>query len=366
VDDFDREDSTNLGSDWNEAVGDWQISGYRLIETGTVGAKLFWTNPVPLRSAGEMHMAIEVYDHYDGAIYYLYPASLNTTTEGPVVVKFERLAMDAWQVSFVGSSCTDNSIIQAPAYNVNGGLTIGCCVDDDDEVGMMRAGISAQPGYPDVWCDDDDAGSGRYVGIGHGNGVNGATFDNFSTDELRTTETPRVKSAECYNCWCWCLDNPPDKHLSAEFRDAYFIEEGGPTDCTRADCLTQSWDMDWEYNVGLSRWYGEVTVPATAAPANGLETDFAFEMKCSDAYDSDDSWPGRNFTLKFVEGCSTLNNGTYQPIAELSTCVPFNLVFGPFEMRYDDLTCTACWSPYNPMAPGPDQCGRFYIVVTGD
>lgn len=312
-----------------------------------------------------MSISIEVYNHYDGAIYYLYPASVDATSEGPVVVKFERIAMNDWEISFVGSGCTDSSIHQAPAYNAFGGLTIGCCVDDDDEVHMMSAGIAAQPGYPKLWCDDDDAGGDRYIGIGHGNGLSGAVFDNFSAKELRTTEQPRVKSAECENCWCWCLNNPPDKHLTAEFRDAYFVEAGNPTDCTRANCLTQSWPMHWEYNAGISRWYGEVTVPATGPPQNGLETDFSFELKCAEANDDDESWPGRNFTLHFVTGCVTLNNGIYQPIAELSTCVPFYLVFGPFVMSWGDLACFACWGAGSPSS-GSDSCGRFYIIVTGD
>lgn len=368
VDDFDRADSTNLGSDWHEAVGDWAISAYQLIETGTAGAKLFWTHPVPVRSRGEMHIGIEVYNHYDGAIYYLYPAAINTTTEGPVVVKFERLAMDAWEISFVGSTCTDSSIVQAPAYNPNDGLTIGCCVDDDRGVGMMRAGISAQPGYPDVWCDDADAGSGRYVGIGHGNGVNGATFDNFSTDELRKSEYPRDKTLECYNCWCWCLDMVPDRHLRAEFREAYFIEDGFPTDCRRAYCLTQSWDMDWEYNVSLSRWYGEVNVPATSN--GGLSIDLEFYITCSDT--DDDTTAGANFALFFAgagESCTSANtngNGPYYPIADQSTCEPFSLLFGPFSLVL--LDCSLCWGSGTPLSPSgsdSDRCGRYYIRVTG-
>lgn len=376
LDNFNRADGTDLGSDWNEAVGNWGISGFQLVEVGTPGAKLFWTTPVPARSGGEMSISIEVYDHYDGAVYYLYPASNSASSEGPVVVKFERVAINDWVVSFIGSGCTDSSIHQAPSYNVFGGLTIGCCVDDDDEVSMMSAGISAQPGYPKLWCDNDDAGGGRYIGIGHGNGASGAVFDNFSARELRTTESPRVKSAECENCWCWCLNNPPDKHLTAEFIDAYFIEEGSPTDCTRANCMTQNWPMDWEYNSGLERWYGEVTVPATAAPQNGLDTDFAFELKCGSSNDDDPSWPGRNFTLTYVAGCTNANTagaGPYQPIAERSTCVPFSLLFGPFYLRCDDMTCYACWSPRNPAnmmlacdETNPAVCGRYYILVTGD
>lgn len=343
--------------------------------SGTSGAKVFCTTELPTRSAGEMSISVKVYNSQNGDKYYIYPACTALGTTGSVSVEFERLDDTYWQVTFIGSSCTDSTITQAAAFDAFGGVGLGVCVDADDEVVMMSAGITAQPGYPGVWCDDDDAGLGRFCAFGHAN-AHACYFDDFAFTELRMSEHPRDKSMECENCWCWCLNNPPDRNLSAEFRDAYYVEAGSPTDCTRANCMTQSWDMDWEYNAGLSRWYGEVTVPATAAPQNGLDTDFAFELKCSVSNDDDETWPGRNFTLTFVEGCTIANtngDGPYQPIAELSTCVPFYLVFGPFHLRCDDLTCYACWSPRNPadMMLACDEsdsavCGRYYIIVTGD
>lgn len=335
---------------WNEVTGDWGIVDGRLCEHwqggGTYGAKIICTEPVPERSAGEMAIGVDVYDPLIGDYYILYLCCLDEETTGSVDALFLYEGGADWVVSIR----VDGSVVYS--INMTGDpvaeLTYRLWACTDLEVGMIRAGVVAL-GQEYAW-EEREAGDGRYAGLGHLNMKEfgyGAQFDNFTLTELRT------ETIICYDCFCWCLGFAPRKRLIARF-----IDTSG-----RADCLsTDEFEMDAEWWTSQFAWYGEFTHPPTAA--GGLETTMTFRLTCAADDDDDEAWPGKNFLLDFVnDTCCVVNTnqcGTYQPIAEESTCEPiFSLVFGPFNLGYMDLTCNLCY----PVTEEPHD-GSYKIVIT--
>jgi hypothetical protein len=362
-DNFDRDDSTDVSSRWNESTGDangdWGISGWTLIEKyggsreGTADAVIFCTSGEPARSAGEQSIGIDVVDAQSGDVFRIYPACTDAETLGTTTVEFRNIGGGEWTTTVGGDSVQQTATLIVEDTN-----HLWVCVDH--KTGQLTAGVTSDDD-PYLWLDNYDAGTGRYVALGHDNETYGAVFDNFVFSELRKG------TKLCADCFCGCLGYTPKKSLVATFTDA--------TD--RASCLApggtgRTIDLEWEWNSGLQRWYGEITVPGGD---HGSDTMLAFALKCAQADDDDPDWPGKNFTLDFIStNCCALNSngcGVYQPIAEESTCEdPFSLVFGPFLLGCTDLTCNLCYNANTPAVMGmcdtgdPNFDGEYYIVIT--
>jgi hypothetical protein len=372
LDDFNRTSGTDIGVDWHEERGDWDITAEgRLHEKyneagGTADAMVICTRPVPSHSAGEMSVSVWFCEPQTGDINYIYPACTNQHTHGPCVVKFEcTTAPNLWTATvYLNGTAEGTRNFDAPNYGteVSPAVYAAVCVDDHDspDVHMIKVEmwVVNTYGQEPLWIDDHDAGSGRYAGLGHDNTTTGVILDNFGLYELR------LASGEiCSECFCNCHGHPPNKALHAVFYNA--------TD--RAACMDGiGWDMNWQWALGVGSWHGHVTVPATAE--GGLATEFAYSLHCPV---SNPSNPDMKFSLvKDSTDCGKDGTGPWLPIAVSSTCDPFSLVFGPFHLQArllfggDDTECDVCFLRYVPAAldcidPPADHCfGEFYIVIT--
>jgi hypothetical protein len=375
LDNFNRTPDTDIGSNWHEQLGDWDIVGSagdgRLHEKhdeagGTADAMVICTKPVPYHSAGEMNVSVWFCNPQTGDINYIYPACTTIHTHGPCVVKFEcTSAPNLWTATvYINGTAEGTRNFDAPNYGteVSPAVYAAVCVDDHDspDVHMIKVNmwVVNTYGQEPLWIDDHDAGSGRYAGLGHDNVNTGVLFDNFGLYELR------LASGEiCSECFCSCHGHPPNKALHAVFYNA--------TD--RAACMDGiGWDMNWQWALGVGTWHGHVTVPATAE--GGLATEFAYSLHCPV---SNPSNPDMKFSLvKDSTDCGKDGNGPWLPIAVSSTCDPFSLVFGPFHLQArllfggNDTECDVCFLRYVPAAldcidPPADHCfGEFYIVIT--
>lgn len=360
-----RNNTTNLGSHWNEVTGDWGISGWMLIENyatggGTANALLMCTDQVPLDSAGDVYQGIDIYTGEGGAvtgdIFYLYPVCVDDETAG-FEVKFECLsAPGSWRVT-CGSETKDFTILP----DEWGWVQAWCCIDGEGS----QAKAWMNPGINEfVWDDDCSPGTGRYSGLGHNNAVAspniGAVLDNYFIGELRT-ETGYV----CFDCLCRCGDYVPKRELTLTITNA----------TGRASCMDgETTTITWEWNAGSPRWKGTLKITGD----NSYEWTGIFYLECETEHSVE--YPGENFVLSHdpSNACCVANqdlcNGARA--TEDSTCVPFNLVFGPYALTCSDLACWLCWDPGDPAVdpppPGGPECdwedpnsvGEYYIEIT--
>ncbi len=358
-DEFNRPDSANLGSDWNEVTGDWGILDEQLVEDystgtdGTADAVLLCTQPVPLRSLGEMYIDIDVpiANLAVGDVFKIFPCCPTTSSIGDVTATFTYLGNDYpdgkgyWQIELTPSSGDESTdIIASQAVEETICQTLKVCADHETK--MVRAGISPAVNELSAWTDEDP-GDGRYAGIGHDNTTHLTKLDSFEMGELRTA------TKLCHKCLCPCdpvIPMPPV--LTGQF--LYTDED---SERQRALCLEGiSWTMNYTSGPTIVHWIGSVTI--------GSET-IEFTLVCGD---------GGLFTLNVTapNTCITLipqNNRISAPHA--STCDPIALVFGPYTLDFA-MDCSLCYPQYTPgdcMIPVPPPTsktcfGDYYIVFT--
>lgn len=351
-DQFNRSDSTDLGADWTEVVGYWSIVAKRLVEVGTADAKAITTAEVPADSAGEMDAFVQVYNYSVGDVYRLYVAWDSTSEYYMLQVTY--LGGDEWYIEL----CHNTSVLatatqQATVFGVpptTNYVVLQACIDSD---GNFQGGVISTLDEM-AWITDSGTPFGRKAGVGHDN-TGGAVFDEFYFTELRTDDIV------CSACWCHCNGNVPSKRLLATVYNA--------TD--RAACLDglQCY-LDYDWNGGVPFWSG------TIHRTGGGDCDIEFKVLCDATIDLD--CPGREWTLENLLGscCTNLAGGgefgctPITPDCDTSTCWPLNLVFGPFEMRDDDLICGCCYAPGTFTDPITFECtdancvGYYYIIVT--
>jgi hypothetical protein len=370
-DHFNRAASTNVGGDWNEVSGDWEIvdagtgdlcgtcsppfnqlheKAGETIGAGsnTANAKIIGTNPEPADSAGEMAIMVYVMDPTVGDKYFIYPCCTDSSTVGPVSCEYEftNAGTHEWLVTINGGTGASKTLHYSPFTPSGGHVAYRLKACADHATSQVKAG-----GFiledSEVWEDCLDPGDGLYYGLGHNNTGTGAVFDDFWVEELTDGTT------QCFACWCWCLERPLRKHLYAEIFDAV----------DRADCLDGiGWTMTWDETVTPHRWTGTGTFPLYTA---GTYRDFDWELTCDTGDDNDPLWPGHNIVLTCTDsGVCIFWHGTptqtlWLPKADTSTCTPLSLEYGPFLMTKGDLSCQVCYQPTLP----PDT-GSFYIRIT--
>lgn len=341
--DLARQGSTNLGSSWNEVVGDWGIVGFELIEdfstgvSGTANSLLICTEQQPAYSAGEQYLSVDVLNPQTGDFYYLYPCCTSTSVIGTITVEFECISGPSQWMVRIGALEKAFTV----TTDILGAVRLVACVDDT--ISMAKAWVNYGANEP-LWDDNISPGAGRYSGFGHNNIGHLNEFDNYFVGELRLEN-----GAECNDCYCRCLEEAPGKALKGTVYDA----------TGRSLCMDGlDFDLDYYWNSGTYHWEGTLTIPPVY-PSSGVEQDLFFILRCESYGDTDEAWPGRNFNLENVyRACCKTGCGPIQPLTT-STCDPINLVFGPFEMRNDDFLCFACYSPFSGPTPG-----YYYIVVT--
>jgi hypothetical protein len=361
-DDFNRAASTNIGADWNEAIGDWEIIGDAYAgwlhekagttpgTEGTAGSKVFGTNPVPVRSAGEMICNVSIVDPVIGDSFYLYVACDGAGSGGDWV-SYTYTAVDTWLVTLsTGESKTQ---VWTPIEPLPTTTPVVACKDSD---GFLYGAI-ASSGDEFPWNDGDAVGDGRYYGLGHDNVSTGAVFDDFQVRELRTS------TQDCVSCFCHCgslsARNNVQKTLLLTIFDAI----------DRAACMDGRYvTMTWEWNSGVPRWVSEVMRVYSTTSGSSNYCDFRWYLECG-THDPAD--PFAHFSLNWFPGyknCCSGNSagcdGVYYPDELASTCTPLSLVFGPFALSVGELTCHACYDAGDPMPPTPPMTGEYYIAIT--
>ena len=344
TDDFNRADSTSLGANWYESSGDWGITSNELVElyassAGTGGAKLFCTKPVPVRSAGEMSIRIEIpiASVAAGDKYYIWPCCPDASSVGGIEVEF---AYDGtnWTTTISGGSGGSSTVYTTPLVTAIPPPThviLIVCADHENEV--IKARVSPTVNEYGAW-DIADPGAGRYCAIGHDNTGHQNRFDDFVLSELR------IPKEICSDCFCACDESTVGPHLTATIVFA--------TD--RALCLeVQTWPMEVILGPQVTIWEGGLAL-------SGEELNY--RLTCGGS--TPNSFQLLPLPPNNCQSTLVFKNAD----VSLSTCDPLALYFGPYVLSFP-MDCDLCYSMNAPgctgMPPPPADCsGTFWIVIT--
>lgn len=358
-DNFDRTNSTDLGSDWHEEVGYWENVNGDLHElsgssTGTANAKIYFTQAVPINSAGEMQVNIKVISPHINDIFYIYLACNDIHGAGGSWASFEYTAVNTWKVTLSTGEWKIQTYI--PPLNTPYTHIFRACIDSD---GFLMAAVSSSGDeYP--WNDGAATGSGRYCGLGHNNTAYGALLDDFSVYSLRTA------TEECVTCFCHCGD----------FNDRNNIQKGLLLTVfnavNRATCMGGlSVGLDWEWNSGIQRWLNSTALRVNSTNSTKY-SEFKWIFRCGSHNPAD---PFAHFSLEwhpdYIDCChgnvSTGCETVFQPLPDVSTCsTALSLVFGPFKLSKGELSCNACYDAGYPLLDPTSlfSIGEYYIAIT--
>lgn len=326
-DDFQREDSTDLGDDWNEAAGtDWEVLEGRLHEKvgggGTVGAMVFGTNPVgDGDSGGEMFIRVRIVDAEIGDVFSIFGCcETNSSVGSGVEVTYEKTDDNEWLITIDGGpeAKTQTTTDDDPE--------VYACFDG--RVGMVTAGLVLSTDER-AWDDNLDPGDGLYYALGHGNEDNGAWFDDFYVLELYTGTT------ECTNCVCQCLWWGLKKHLVGTITDCELLPGSPGTGRNLLPCCTAGQEFDLIYDFSGAQgpgWYG--TWINSLDPPGAFSIDIFLE--CGSSWWLFPDWPGRNIVISFQPGFGA-NVSADPPIAEESECQELALVYGWYRHQVDTI-----------------------------
>jgi hypothetical protein len=353
IDYFYRDDSTNLGDDWAEIDGNWEIKSNHLYQSGTPNSFVVCQQKVPVRSAGEMYVAVTASDFVAGQeceIYAAYDEDSDTYWKG-VYTKDNSTAGGTWTVKLYKNTDLLDTATMNPmpwfqdwenmAVSDTDHVRCWICVDHD---GNAKAGIIS--GSEPCWSIENGGLVGRAAALGHPNSVE-TYLDDFFIAELHD------QTHECEACWCHCCGN-----LLAPRLNAVITGATGRAACLEGDEVELVWDWDG----GLQDRKGVIT------HVRGLYTNtFDISIKC-DGNGEDTECTGQNIRLELISQCAEVGgfvcstSCTAYPTTD-SSCEPLNLIFGPYLLKSTMLACSACYGPGFPM-PGEPTEGEFYIVIT--
>lgn len=377
TDRFNRPASSDLGGDWYEATGNWEIIdagagdlctagcsmplcqlheafGTAIGAGGVSGSAVIGTKPVPTRSAGCMHIQVMVFDPQVSDTFYLYPCCPSSTSIGSApVCSYTYLGSNLWYITIDGEDKGISTTLASVFVPLAGHVAFGLWVCADHEHRQIRASVESV-GKPPIWVDCTDPGDGCYYALGHANSTHGAVFDDFLVAELR--DSP---SHSCVDCWCWCQGNPIRRNLHCEIIDVASV-----AGAERATCLLGvNWDMIWNGSFAMDLWYGSCDMPLYGSGTRTVN----WKIACGGTETT--GWPGKNITLQCLDGCAPFL-GTYTTVAARSSCNPLILEYGPMHMDSSDFACEIC-RPSSDFAmicsgtPTDVRCqGYFYVRVT--
>lgn len=327
-DDFNRADSTALGSLWDERSGDWEIFGNELKENGNAGALVVCTTESP-GSPFDAFVSIDLRDDIaDGAkprIIVNYLDDDNYFFAELTISMPDSSTLRLWRRA--GGT---NTALTAPVTLV--GLTLNslsaCFIDES-----FAAHVTAAP-QEWLWvCHPATHANGRKAGIGNGGNV-AFTCDTF----LFLRHLIRSPSGfVCPSCQCTCDLDTGKKHclpwtltLTISTNDT----------CSVPDGTTVTLTYDWAAEV----WSGSKFLCG--------ET-WLFNFYCLPS----GSCAEEELVLGWTPATLCVGGGCELPTGA-STCNPLSLVYGPFEICYDELVgrlCPCC---------DPDTCDDLTFTIT--
>ena len=328
-DDFDRPNNTDLGSNWEELVGDSSIvDGELVIPTG---GKVRCTVPHPVADTPTCIVKVKLTTIEDGSIYQVRVNALEDGTGGELV-EFEITA----DSSFLR---TENEEFETGDLGEWEDVTLLVC----RSLGGIYAGIDRSVAIE--WECLGTASGGRYVTLANGGGT--TTWDDFEYEEHHVT------NHECDPCVCHCEHTCTAKQLKLTIT----VTGGTLCDCIDGwECILTAVpgggalygfpaDLAWEWT-GLR--------PHADCLLNPQEIEWKYRLECVYTPCEGENWRligcAKDYTMPYSQ-CG-IDNDEGEPYAWKSKgtegdydcntacpvgviCDPFYLAFGPpFHCEY--------------------------------
>ena len=235
TDNFNRTDSTSLGSDWSEVVGNWEIKTNQLYEPGTAGAITVYQNSV---TSNFMTVGITINNEVVGGIYRLYLSWKDSSNH--LVVKYERTSSTTGQLtlySVIAGTTTelDTLTIAVTGYDPRG---FSACIDNKIFIAAVDDDALCR-----VFADPVTITDGVYGGVGHGN-IAETYFDDWS---IAQSSNGTNGCPPCAYCHCGVVSQP--KHLIATYEGTGLCDTLDGITC---DLYLEQCGADWV-------WAGDIS-----------------------------------------------------------------------------------------------------------
>lgn len=344
-DDFNRADSTTIGSSWVEESGEWEIDSNTLTETtGTGIIRTTKRHPanhptghygvtfLNLQHGNKYRLLFNVLDdenYYYVEYYYWLSGQTNMST------------LTIGQVEGIADTVVDSVTQQAPEPGRNEAL-IMC---------RLNSGVyttSASTGQLAV-CGLSDNG-GRRAGLANASGSNALAFDDFTWDEHYNS------NKDCEACFCNCGGYCIPSKLTMTI----------VADCDLDGLTTSGYGhptSEGEWQFSFANWLYLYS-------GGGMVTDQMFRVYCpcfghvpAEDFEGPECEAGENFFLCDVSYAQLPNmpgwthscygGGLSGAYATDYTCNPLWWQFGPFEIR-----------EYNESPEGYEVLCTFMVHVT--
>lgn len=318
-DDFNRADSTSVGSDWDEESGDWAIASNKLTVPTAGVIRNVAVNPY---GSNSMYISAKIENLADDTKYRIL---LQMNATGTEYYFAEWHYVDATTMYFrLGD---ETGVLESTGPDdptgisqINASMTVKNQLCMSDLSSRITVCVEPKP-----------ASTHKYGGLAAGNS-NGAAFDDYAA--FATT----AESVDCQGCDCtcqgWCI---PDA-LIATFQDV--------NECPALDGFTIDLDNGSIIKFG-SGWLGSDYCP----DLSGL-IDLKYEC-------ANDELGTLTYSAPAAGGPAIIN-----PDPEVSTCHPLSLRFGPINFgTVSDCGTTECCGG-NPCGTTIDDTSLVYIWIT--
>lgn len=323
-DNFNRANSTNLGADWDEELGDWEILNNELFidEIGRV-------RNVNFNSFGSnsQDVTVKLMNYQDDTKYRILLQMNDTGTEYYFA---EWHYVDAntmyWRVGDETATCVtigpDTPIPEGTAVRALINSKNQLCMDDE----ASRISICVEP-KPKT--------THKWAGLGAATSV-GATFDDYYAQGT-TAESVECASCDC-TCQAWCIPN----RLIATFVEL--------NECPDLDGLT----IELENASNIKSGAGWVQTAVFNCPDATYQWDLVYN--CA----------GEDFGSLNVIDSPLGNLGSVSADPAASMCHPLSLRFGPFSLgSVSGCGKTDCCGGY-PCGLTAEDASLVYIWITAD
>lgn len=358
TDGFGRDDSTDLGADWTEVSGNWQIKSYQLYEPGNSGAIALYDKTV---RTNYMSASIKIKNEALGGIYRLYIAWADSSNY--ILAVYYRWLYDS--VNNPGSDWATLSLYSV----ISGASTL---LDSTDfqlsEPNLSSRGFMACMDYSILLTSVDDPAlcyafydpieitGGYQAAVGHGNSSE-VYFDDWSLLEAASETYP-----ECPPCWdCGCEDRLPPRRLLVTYDGDGICDAPNKLDGISCELGLTKCGAD-----ALARYDGEIT--------DGSCLDGMFvTLRCGGKGQAASAWE-LTLDANYVKdglGCGA-ELVVDMPAGNQSTCEPFYLVFEVYVAEVVGTLCNSdCWPCGEPGGancgqPGEPDCPslHYFIYIT--
>jgi len=339
-DDFDRDNSTDLGSQWTEVSGDWEIDTDQLVEAGTTNARIVTTAK---NTSGRGYVDVKIYPN-SGDKFRILLNSDSTAT--------------AYQ--YVEAHCTTASLIltaggetrtytAADGWNINE-LPImmsGCVTDGCLYVQVSHLGFDGCVWDNTVTVSD----SRRHAGLMNG-GSSELTWDDFIYRQHEQDDP------DCPDCTCFCTYYDDEGHPQR-----YYPHWKLKIDWYSEFCLYDGTCADLEYDCSEAVWFGVSGFIGTTPVPQGSGPGTTPKVVCGE--DDRCSWtltlPGGECCdgNNAASGCPTGPDGCSDIGAEAFVCGNSST----FAVRWDIETIGDLSCPPN-CGVDPMDSGGWYGIMT--